>query len=200
MTEPWHTVNELILFSVLFDAQLGDAAVTRVAQRAIAHPDAHLTTEQIYTGIAGALRSPEPLAASVPGNRHGEHEYRDFLARVLQRLDELRPWPERPFQAIDPGEWPDLGHARLVARVTLGIAVVQERLRQPFGQVASGGDLVMTLRLRSGAEVALVPQWWPGSDDVALLLRGPHRDPAGLVAEFCMATGIMRYEVTAASQ
>jgi hypothetical protein len=199
MTEPGRGVSNVILYSVLFDKQLDDDVVTRVAERAVEHPDAYLTTEQIYAGIAEALASNEILTESMPGHPHGEQEYRDFLARVARRLDAMRPWPQRPFQVVDPLSWYDLDYARLIARVKLSVIGVERRLHEVFGRSGDGRQ-VMALRLKSGAEVALVARWWPDSKDTALLQRDPRLSPPDVLAEFCITTGIVPDEITVVDQ
>lgn len=72
----------------------------------------------------------------------------------------MRPWPQRPFQAVDPRSWPDLADARLTARVSLSVIGVERRLNEAFGRAADGRQ-VIALRLKSGAEVALAARWWP---------------------------------------
>lgn len=198
MTEPAHGVSNMVLYSLLSVERLDDDIVYSVAERAIVRPDGYRTTQQMYTGIAEALRSDDVLTAAIPNSRHGEDEYRDFLRRLLQRLDELRPWPEQPFLLTDPELWYDIDHARLIGRVKLSVTGVQRRVRVPFGKLWD--RLVMTLRLRSGAEVALVADWWPDSKDVALLERDPRLEPADVLAEFCIATGITPDEIAVADQ
>lgn len=195
MTDLGRGVSGVILYSVLFDQELGDNAAARVATRAVENPDAYLTTEQIYTGIAEALASNEMLTESWPGHQHGEQQYRDFLARVARHLDAMRPWPQRPFQAVDPMSWHDLDHARLTGRIKLSIIGVEGRLHHAFGQVTDGRQ-VMTVRLKSGPGVALIAQWWPDSKDIALLQRDPRLPPAHVLAEFCIATGISPDDIT----
>lgn len=195
MTELGRGVSNVILYGLLFQKELGDDLADSEARRAIERPDANLTTEQIYAGITEALQSDAVLTESLPGHSHSEPDYRDFLARVARRLDAMRPWPQRPFQAVDPLSWHDLGHARLIGRVKLSITGVQGRLHQPFGQ-AGDGRLVMALRLKSGTEVALVAQRWPDSKDVALLQHDPRLPPADVLADFCTATGIAPGEIT----
>jgi hypothetical protein len=175
----------MILYGVMFEKELGDDLAASVAKRAIEHPQAYLTTEQIYAGITEAS----------PGHRQGEQEYRDFLAKVARNLDTMRPWPQRSFQAVDPQSWYDLDFARLIARVNISIIQVERRLNQAFGRAGDGGR-VLALRLRSGAEVALFANWWADSQDVALLQRDPRLPPADVLAEFCTATGITPDEIT----
>jgi hypothetical protein len=189
----------MILYSVMFRQELDDHLAASVAQRAIEHPDGYATTEQIYAGITEALQSSTTLTESIPGHRHSEQDYRDFLDRVARHLDAMRPWPERPFQAVDPMSWHDLGYARLMARVRLSIIDLERRLRQVFGQAPDGGR-VMALRLKSGVEVALVADRWPDSRDVALVQRDPRQRPADVLAEFCSATGITPDQITVVEQ
>lgn len=199
MTELGCGVSGMILYGVMFEKELGDDLATSVAKRAIEHPDAYLTTEQIYAGITEALQSQAVLTESIPGNRQSEQDYRDFLARVARHLDAMRPWPQRPFRAVDPQSWYDLDYARLIAWVKLSIIGIERRLHQVFGR-AGDGRRVMALRLKSGAEVALVAQWWPDSKDVALLQRDPRLPPADVLAAFCIATGIIPDEITVVEQ
>jgi hypothetical protein len=187
-------VSGMILYRVMFEKELGDDLAASVAQRAIEHPDAYLTTDQIYAGITEALQSREVLTDAIPGNRQSEQGYRDFLTRVAGQLDAMRPWPQLPFQAVDPLSWYDLDYARLIARVKLSVIEVERRLHQAFGQVADGSQ-VMALRLKSGTEVALFAQWWADSKDIALLQRDPRLQPADVLAEFFAATGITPDEI-----
>ena len=48
-----------------------------------------------YDGMRATLDSPEPIE-NVHGVPHSDAELRDFFRRLTARLDELRPWPERP--------------------------------------------------------------------------------------------------------
>jgi hypothetical protein len=188
-------VSNKILYGVMFEKELSDDLATSVAERAIEQPGANITTEQTYAGIINALHSNAVLTESIPGHRHSEPDYRDFLARVARNLDAMRPWAQGPFQAVDPLSFYDLDYARLIARVRLNILGIEQRLHQVFGRAGDGGQ-VMALRLKSGAEVALVAQWWPDSTDVALLERDPRLQPADVLAEFCVATGITPDEIT----
>lgn len=197
MTELVPGVSNMILYSVQFNKELDDNVVAGVARRAVERPGAYLTTEQIYAGIVGALESDETLTDFIPG--HAEQDYRDFLARVARRLDALRPWPQRPFQPVDPSSWGDLDGGRLIARIKLDTFDLEERLRQHFGRAGDGRE-AFALRLKSGAEVALAAQWWSASKDTALLLGDPRSPGVGVVQEFCDATGITRDEITIVEQ
>jgi hypothetical protein len=191
----WRRVSNSILDSMQFERELGDPEVARFAHEMIRRPFTYLTTEQEYAAITEALGTDVRLTELIPGP-HREQEYRDFLKRLLDRLDAMRPWPEPPLRPVDVSQWPDLADAQLVARIRLGPVKVEERLQRGTWQ---DGDLyrrVMALRLRSGTELALVARWWPDSKDVALLLRDPHEEPPAAVAEFRSATGLGADEIT----
>jgi hypothetical protein len=188
-------VSNIILYRVMFEKDLDDALAAAIADQAIQRPDANLTTEQTYAGIIDALHSNAVLTEAMDGHRHSEQEYRAFLARVAHHLDAKRPWPQRPFETVDPLSWYDLDYARLIGRVKLSILGVQGRLHQVFGRAGDGGQM-MALRLKSGVEVALFANWWADSKDVALLQRDPRLQPADVLAEFSAATGITPDEIT----
>jgi hypothetical protein len=96
MPEPWESLTTRILYMLLFSRDL-DADVDRVAQYVCTRPlggslSAH--REQLVAAVnAHPLRwdthQPDPHNL---GPR-GEEQFRDFLLKVLQRVDELSEWP-----------------------------------------------------------------------------------------------------------
>lgn len=188
-------VSNGILYGLIFAEDLDDDRVVYVANGIVDEPAGYLTTEETYAEIADALASDETLTEGIPGHSHSEMDFRDFLARVVRRLDEMRPWPERPFQVLNPLSWDDPDSARLVARVKVSVLNLEPRLHGTFRR-SGDGRRVLTLRLLSGVEVALVLQWWPGSMDTALLMRDPSLPVAEVLEEFLAATGITRDEIT----
>jgi hypothetical protein len=190
----WRGLVNAVLYTVQFDRALDDETVDRVARLLLENPLLGLTPEQEYAALAEALRSGEPLTGDIP-QPHSEEAVRDFLARLLNRLDTLRPWPEPPFRPLPISEWERFGGARPIARVHVWYIQAQERLRNGFDQVDTGRD-VLLLRLSSGAEVALVTPWWMGSDDLVLLQNSPDCSPEQVISEFMEATGFGGDEVT----
>jgi hypothetical protein len=195
MAEWWRGFSNVVLYGLLFDDALDDAVVDRVAQGIIEQPFMP-TSEQDYAAIAEALRSGARLTDSLPNNPHAEHDYRDFLERVLDRLDSMRPWPVPPYVAIDVPQWQYLDGAQAVARIHLGHMKIAARIHRAFRQAAQYGGRILVLRLRSGSEVAMVYPWWPDSTDVAVLVRNPYQAPPEVVEEFRVATGLTQDEVT----
>jgi hypothetical protein len=195
VTENWRDVSNGVLYNVQFARQLDEQMVETGARSLLTDPLFDLTPEQEYAALARALESDETLTDFVPVP-HSEQDYRDFLRRLLDRLDAMRPWPELPFRSLPISEWDRFGSARPVGRVNLGFARVQERLHRAFRRVEGSHRLALLLRLRSGSEVALVAPWWQDSNDVAVLSNTPDRSPEQVVGEFIDATTFTSREIT----
>jgi hypothetical protein len=198
----WQIVNMVILYSLLGNTSGDEAMVRSLAKRAIEHPDAYLTTEEFYAGIAEMLRSDAVLTGSLQGLLPSEHEYRVFLGHLLDRLDGMRPWPEPPFHVVNETLWHDWGSMRVAGRIRLSLLRLMQRLQHVFLHLTDepriGTRDILALRLKAGTEVALVTRWWPGSSDIALLQRDPHLPPGQVVSQFREATGLSEDEVTQA--
>jgi hypothetical protein len=196
VAQSWQGVNGGVLYSVQFARQLDGATVDRIARWLLSRPLWDLTQQQEYDALADALRSDAQLTEFIP-ERHTEEAYRDFLRRLLARLDEARPWPELPFQVLGMSHWENFAGARAAARIGLSVKKIQER----FGRVMvkltlDGSDRnVLMLRLRSGDEVALVNPWWPGSTDTTVLKRGHASSAEQMIAEFINGTGLDADEI-----
>jgi hypothetical protein len=194
--EWWQGVNGGVLYSVQFAEKLDDATVDRIARWLLGQPLWELTQQQEYDALADALRSDAQLTEFIP-DRHTEEAYRDFLRRLLARLDQVRPWPELPFQMLGTSHWENFTGARAAARIGLSVKKIQERLHRIMARLTVEGTEreVLMLRLRSGDEVALVNPWWPGSADTAVLKRGQAISTEQLIAEFINCTGLDADEI-----
>jgi hypothetical protein len=193
----WRGVNGGVLYSVQFARELDDTVVDRIARWLLSQPLWDLTQQQEYDALAEALRSDAQLTEFIP-EPHTEEAYRDFLRRLLARLDAARPWPELPFQVLSTSHWADFADATAAARIGLSVKNIHERLhRFPAKLTVAGTDReLLMLRLRSGDEVALVTPWWPGSADTVVLQRGDASSPEQVIAEFINCTGFTADEVT----
>jgi hypothetical protein len=90
-------VSMAVLYSVQFNRYLDDEEVTRIAQAMLKRPLIQdLTPQEEYAALVEALGLSVKLTELIPQQTHGEQEFRDFLRRLLDRLDAMRPWPELP--------------------------------------------------------------------------------------------------------
>lgn len=130
LVNPHGLVNG-ILYSTQFVKTLDDEAVEWIARALLEEPIMHLSPEQEYDAIVAALRSDEPLTGRIP-QPHDESTVREFLGRVVRRLDALRPWPELPFVRLSPDHRTEFEGTRPIARVRVPILDIQTRLRDLF--------------------------------------------------------------------
>jgi hypothetical protein len=130
---------------------------------------------------------------------HGEATIRDFLRRLVARLDALRPWQEPPVRSLGFDRWNEFKHGTLLAHVRLGPPsqdVLNARLRPvPGDPEGSRGDV---LRLRSGDEVALMAPPFPDGYRGTLMAAPPHRPVDEVIAAFVTHTGYERKRVSPA--
>jgi hypothetical protein len=203
-SEPnWRTVANGILYSVQFKRQLDDGVVDRIAHAVLTEPLFDLTATENYESILDALRTEAKLTELIPAP-HGEREFRDFLLRLVKRLDALRPWPEAPYQRLDvrldAALWDGFSRAQSIAVLRLGSLAVERRLHRMFQEVTDGERdlLVLVLRLASGQELALVATADPAGSEVTLRAREPIPEGAAepLLTAFRSATGFAPDEVT----
>ena len=192
--EQWRGVTNVVLYSVQFDRELGDPVAAQDGAVLARKHAVGLTPQAAYDALAQASRSAAPLTGDIPQS-HSDQEFREFLRRLLGRLDTLRPWPDLPYRRLDASRWADFAAARPIGRIGMGYVRAQERLRRIFDRLDDGNSReVLLLRLRSGDEVALVGA--PQAAEVTVLQRASDRPAAQVLAEFVNATGFTADEVT----
>jgi hypothetical protein len=127
---------------------------------------------------------------------YSEDAIRTFLRSVLVKMDELRPWSEPPCRRVHPSEWTKFPRVP-VARIGMSYPYTGMLIGEVFLPAGKRDDQqVLVLRLRSGAELALVGPWWPDSDDVAVLLRGPRVSPPQAMSELVAVTQLEPEDAT----
>lgn len=198
-TEATRVVVGTLLYSIKFD-KLDDTLVDRRARALVEEPLIDLLPSDEYQAIVEGLQLntelteliqlPEAIAA------HGEQDFRDFLRRLVDRLDAMRPWPEPLHREVSDSRWTNYTGARTVGRIKMDYVDAQQRINYGFRCLMSNGRKlrVVILRLRSGDEVALVAPWWPNSEDVAILSRDVSRLPEDILDAFLDATNFTQEE------
>ncbi|WP_458248959.1 hypothetical protein [Streptomyces sp. MAI_2237] len=185
-----------ILYCVQFSPELNDAEVERIADMVLERPFYDLTVEEEYAGIEAVLAAPD-WEDDLSWQPHAEAAVRDFLRRLLQRLDALRPWREPPFRTLEWERWEEYRTGRLLAHVRL-YPPPQDPLFSRLRPVPGDEhELRATLlRLRSGDEVALIAPPSSGTGDAVLMAVAPHRPAPQVIEAFVTHTGYARERVT----
>jgi hypothetical protein len=171
---------------------LDDEAVSIVAKAMIEYRYFGLGPQAYVDGITTGLAQETPLADAFD-TPHSEEQFREFLARLKTRLDELRPWPDPEFAKLPIVAWATLNKARSIAKINTTTHQVTARIGKRFDTLPDGTRDAMVLRLPSGEIIGLL-----GSDGVGnqvWLLQRDARDPEGTIAAFRKATGFSADEI-----
>lgn len=189
-----------ILYCVQFSRELEEADVGRIADMVLEQPLYDLTVEEQYAAVAAAL-DMDVWDQDLSWQPHDEPAVRDFLRRVLERLDAARPWREPPLRALGFDDWERYKRGTLLAHVRL-YALSQDRLHARLRTVPGDPDGLrgVVLRLRSGDEVALMAPPLPDGHDAVLMAVAPHRPAAEVVEAFLTHTEYARERVTPAAR
>jgi hypothetical protein len=195
VSEDWRGVSNAILYTLIYKS-LEDSEADRVANGLVTEPLWSLTPEQEYDALVQALGSDADLGSDIP-TPHSDAQYRDFLKRVIDRLDAARPWPELPFQELDPERWPDFARTEPIARIDRSSPYVEDLFHRSFsGLPADEGRAGLIVRLKSGVEVAFVVPWWPDSRNVAVFRNDPQIPPQQVLDELRDVVGLDPETVT----
>ncbi|MQA86276.1 MAG: hypothetical protein GEV03_16985 [Streptosporangiales bacterium] len=201
LTQPARVVIGTLLYTVKFE-DLDDTLVDRRARALIEEPLVDLTAADEYQAIVEALQSSATLTDVIKlpdpcRDRHSEQGFRDFLSRLLARMDTLRPWPEAPHRPLDGSPWESAKSLWVIGRISMDYVDAQRRLNYVFRAGTQGDRKVhlVILKLRSGDELALVAPWWPDSDHVAVLSRERPWRPRELLAALIDGTRFRSDEV-----
>jgi hypothetical protein len=192
----WRGGINQILYTLMFVRRLDNEAVDNVARAIVERGVLSEGPAAYYDSIAAALKTTEQLTGDIE-TPHDDVSFRDFLHRLLTRLDALRPWPEPTFTKLPIAEWDTFAHGRAIARLENTTMNVQDRLRERFEKLPVGeGNLVgLILQLKSGQAVALMGSYEPGNR-VTLLQRDDSADPEATIDAFVEATGFPREKIT----
>ncbi|MFE5206891.1 hypothetical protein [Streptomyces sp. NPDC056600] len=194
---------QAVLYCLQFSRELGDEEVERLSRTILEQPFYDLPVTEQYSGIEESL-AVDLGRTDLSWQPHEEPAVRDFLRRLLDRLDALRPWPEPPFRSLGTDRWEAFTRGTLLARVRLSSPaqdVLHARLRTVAGDAHGLRGLV--LRLGSGDEVALVAppsatRPLADGDEAVLMAAPPHRPPQEMVEAFLTHTLYPRERVTPA--
>jgi hypothetical protein len=121
---------------------------------------------------------------------------REFLGRVVAKMEEMRPWPEPYIRRLAPSEWQNFPSVP-VARISEPYPQVEPLASELFYPSEQRDDQkVLVLRLRSGGELALVGPWWLDSTDAAVLFRGSDQSSREVLSEWLKFTELESEDIT----
>ncbi|MFC7344561.1 hypothetical protein [Saccharopolyspora griseoalba] len=180
--ETWRPVVNALAHTVQFQKTLDEDYAAHVAQSLIVRPLVEHTAEQQYAALARAAETGTDLTQLV-ADAHTEADFRTFMSAVVAQMDALRPWPEPPFERVPLERWEDFPSPEVIGRVKRLPMKVQTALQVSLRKLQDTEQLCVTLRLKSGALVALVAQWWPDSHDSAVITQAGQHDPDRILRE-----------------
>jgi hypothetical protein len=191
---------EAILYCLQFSRELGDEEVERISRMILEQPFYDLTTAEQYAGIEAAI-AVDAWEKDLSWQPHDEPSVRNFLRRLLERLDVLRPWQEPPFRSLGLGRWQEFEHGTLLAHVQL-YSPAQDQMHARLRTVPEDQHRLraLVLRLRSGDEVALMAPPLPNGDDAVLMAVPPHRPAQMVIEAFLTHTGYPHERVSPAGR
>lgn len=189
MTDNWRGGINQLLYGLNFAREITDDMVGRVADSVVLYRGFSGGPEAYCRAINTALASGEDLRLPNQLPQFGRDQIEAFLRAVVNRLDEMRPWPEPAFRSLVVSARDTMHGAVPIARLLAPMVRVRAVLREHFVPVghAEPRDQLMMLRLGTGETIGLL-----GSlthDDSVTLLAESTAEPGVVIDHFIAATG-----------
>ncbi len=180
----WKPMVNSLRMRLRTEPVLDDALVGRIANEIVARPFGNRSVQENLDAISAAAQTSEPLPHLVPSD-HTDSQLHDFITRLAQRLEDLRPWPVPPYQTRPVPEMVDLSTLTPVARITEYQLTVQNHLKELFRDKDVNGSArgVLILQLKTGETVTLL-----GPADLqkaeVILFGSQNGDPQKIINNF----------------
>lgn len=181
MDTPWPGIVNAILYRVQFDRALDTNLARRVAIELVTDPLWSLTAEEEYNALAFGLDSGSPIPSDALTSE-SEKDIRLFLSEVAAHMQELRPWPKRPFDRLPENRLSNFLSAHPIARIKGSVNDIESLMRCAFSNAPDFGEFLL-IRLNSGAEVGFLHPYNAGLDGTVVTTRDPGAKPHEIVAE-----------------
>ncbi|WP_157229160.1 hypothetical protein [Nocardia brevicatena] len=167
MIDTWPGVVNTILYHIRFENELNQDIVDRISNALLTEPVFDLTPDEEYSALRYGLLHVEPLPTAIEV-KWPATEIREFLTRVVHRMDELRPWPELPYLRLSKERMGDfMASARPIARIHTSFPNVESRVKRNFYYNPANGAFLL-LRMKSGVELGFFSPYWDESYDTML--------------------------------
>jgi hypothetical protein len=195
--QQWRGAVNGVLYVVQFEPALDDGVVGLTADQLVARPMFDQPVQQTVDQLRAALASGEQLTGAIPVP-HDEAAVRDFLGRLVDRLEASRPWPTQPYRKLPAHSHADVLAGPVVAELAYDWKQASDKLGR--GIERADDRAVLVLQLETGDVVAVVDDWdiTPAGghrDGRSALVSGSARPAAEVIAAFQAATGFTADEV-----
>ncbi|MGW6724371.1 hypothetical protein ACWF9G_00575 [Nocardia sp. NPDC055029] len=192
MNKNWDEVVGAIYYRIQFERELSDEVVDWITRALVHNPCRNLTPPQEYDAIARGVLFNEPFPTPIP-TRHTDKELRNFLSKVVRRMDAVRPWPELAATSVPDSELPRFLSISPAARIEITVDEFQSRLSRVFSHHPKGGTYLL-LGLRTDALLGLFAP--PDRQPVYVMVTGTYGSDEPHVRELVSAANLAPSRVT----
>ncbi|KAF0848197.1 hypothetical protein [Nocardia caishijiensis] len=184
----WQGVVNAILYSVQFEKELDNSVVDRIAYALLTEPLGTFTQEDEYRILTDGLAAgtPIPEVVSMP---EGAAELREFLNRIVARMDAMRPWPSLPYHRLSADSVSAFKNAVPIARISTSVNDIEARISRGFYWGTDFGTFI-PLKMKSGRVLGMFTPFWDDSDDLVLVTATDEPEPSAAIEELLSATRI----------
>ncbi|MFD6449221.1 hypothetical protein ACFWF3_00450 [Nocardia sp. NPDC060220] len=177
-----------------FEKELDDSVVDRIAYALVTEPLSTMTQDEEYQVLSDGLAHASPIPAVIP-MRQEPAELREFVSRVLARMDSMRPWPALPYHRLPEDSISAFKNATPIARISSSVNDVESRISRGFYWGTEFGTFI-PLKMRSGRVIGMFTPFWDDSDDIVLVDATHEPDRSDVIDELLSATRIDPSTVT----
>ena len=186
-----------LLYQIQFDGPLTGELAARTAARVIERPIFDLPIQVTVDTIRDKLARPEPVARLVT-TIGTDAEVREFLAKVLNEIEDSRPWPPQPFRSLQSEHFAEFTNTAPIATIAAHYTTIEQKLARPFMPIDR--KAVLVLELANDDVVAVVGDNWTPTRLVqgpaeTLLYSDSGRPAADVIDSFRAATGLTTEDV-----
>lgn len=183
---PWRGLVNQMTYGWEIGDLVDDEAIGRIVREMLLQRMFRSPAEHYYLAAVQALESGLPIPSY---DGQSEPGLRNLLVRIVAELDRQRPWTEPPFciTSLHPSDISEFVEPPIVGVVPISSNAVSDVVHASFYDVPFDRKMVLTLRLQTGAEVALCAR--PPYATTPVEVRS-HDDPASTLAALAELTGL----------
>ena len=186
MKDHWTGIVNAILYRVQFDRIPDETLARQVAIELVTDPLWSLTVEEEYRALKSGSDNEIILPADT-STRMSEGEIRTFIREIVANMNDLRPWPDRPFIRLPDvrlSEFLSYGTVALVKGSVNDLEVVSRcvfRYSPDFGEH-------LLIRMNSGTEIGFLHPYGSGLDKTRMVSPTSSDSGRNIVSEVTNST------------